>query len=133
MITTEQFNIMEVRNEANKLKGPAADTVKQSVPDDAVELEKDLHRDIFDYCRNKKWIVLHGAMSERTHRTPGEFDFVIIADGGRVFLIECKTRKGKLSHAQLAMKVHAEWLGHKPAVVRSMTEFLEAINNQTGG
>lgn len=94
---------------------------------DAVDRESNLHADIFDECRRRGWIALHGSMSERTHRTPGEFDFVILADKGRAFLVECKARLGKLSPEQLAMKIHAEHLGHKPAVVRSMKEFLEVI------
>jgi hypothetical protein len=28
----------------------------------------------------------------------GEWDFTILADGGRILLIECKTKVGKLIH-----------------------------------
>jgi len=66
-------------------------------------------------------------MSTATHRTLGEPDFVIIADNGRVFFIECKTRVGKLSPAQLAMKHHAEMLGTIIHMVRTMDEFRQVI------
>ena len=106
-------------------KGLHATSSKEDYP----RSESDLHAKIFDECRRRGWIALHGSMSERTHRTPGEFDFVILADCGRIFLVECKTAKGKLSLEQLAMKIHAEHLGHKPAVIRSMGEFMELIAN----
>ena len=87
--------------------------------------EADLHEEIFDECRRRGWIALHGSMAERTCRTLGEPDFVILADGGRVLFVECKSRTGKLSPAQAALKFHAEKLGHTVQVVRSLQEFLE--------
>ena len=90
-----------------------------------VPRESDLHEEIFDECRRRGWIALHGSMAERTCRTLGEPDFVILATGGRVFFVECKSRSGKLSPAQAALKHHAEKLGHAVHVVRSMEEFLE--------
>ena len=85
--------------------------------------EAELHEAIFDECRRRCWIALHGSMAERTCRTLGEPDFVILADGGRVLLVECKSRTGKLSPAQFALKHHAEKLGHTVHVVRSLDEF----------
>ena len=87
--------------------------------------EASLHEEIFAECRRRGWIALHGSMAERTCRTLGEPDFVILADGGRVLLVECKSRTGKLSPAQFALKHHAEKLGHPVHVVRSLQEFLE--------
>ena len=92
-----------------------------------VPREAELHEEIFDECRRRGWIALHGSMAERTCRTLGEPDFVILADGGRVLLVECKSRSGKLSPAQAALKHHAEKLGHTVQVVRSMEEFLERL------
>src|SRR5690349_3979110 len=74
--------------------------------------EARLHEEIFDECRRRGWIALHGSMAERTCRTLGEPDFVILAGGGRVLFVECKSRNGKLSPAQAALKFHAEKLGH---------------------
>ena len=89
--------------------------------------EADLHEEIFDECRRRGWIALHGSMAERTCRTLGEPDFVILAEGGRVLLVECKSRTGKLSPAQAALKHHAWKLGHPVQVVRSMEQFLELL------
>lgn len=98
----------------------------------AVSREAELHEEVFAECRRRGWIALHGSMAERTCRTLGEPDFVILADGGRVLFVECKTRTGKLSPAQAALKFHAEKLGHTVHVVRSMEEFFEVLNRTNG-
>ena len=89
-----------------------------------VSREAELQEQIFDACRQRGWIALHGSMAERSHRTLGEPDFTILADGGRVLFVECKARSGKLSPAQAALKFHAEKLGHTIHIVRSLEEFL---------
>lgn len=91
--------------------------------------ERDLHAQIFDECRRRGWIPLHGSMSERTHRTAGEPDFIIVRDGGVLF-VECKTRTGKLTREQQAMIAHAAKLGHTIHVVRSFQEFLNTTQCQ---
>jgi hypothetical protein len=88
--------------------------------------ESRLHTQILGECRHRGWIALHGAMSERTGRTLGEWDFTIIADG-RVFLIECKSRDGKLRPEQRALIAWAAKLGHTVHVVRSFEQFLEVV------
>lgn len=93
--------------------------------------EASLHEEIFDECRRRGWIALHGSMAERTCRTLGEPDFVILAEGGRVLFVECKSRSGKLSPAQAALKFHAEKLGHAVHVVRSMEEFSVVAKQST--
>ena len=93
----------------------------------AVSREAELHEEVFDECRRRGWIALHGSMAERTCRTLGEPDFVILAGGGRVLFVECKTRTGKLSPAQAALKHHAEKLGHTVHVVRSLDDFLNLL------
>lgn len=92
--------------------------------------ESDLHRDILDACKRRGWIALHGSMAQATARTPGEWDFVILADRGRVFLIECKSATGKLSPEQYAMHHWASNLGHSPAVVRSLEEFEAMVRDR---
>lgn len=89
--------------------------------------ESELHEQIFAECRRRGWIALHGAMSERTHRTAGEPDFILLADEGRTILVECKTRTGKLSVEQSAMISHAAARGHTIHVVRSFEEFLRIL------
>ena len=98
----------------------------------AVGREADLHEAIFAECRRRGWIALHGSMAERTHRTAGEPDFIILGDGGRWLAVECKSRSGKLSPAQLALKHHAEKLGHTIHVVRSLAEFMRLAGGQAG-
>ena len=92
-----------------------------------VARESELHDQIFDECRRRGWIVLHGSMAERTSRTLGEPDFTILTGGGRVLFVECKTKTGKLSPAQAALKFHAEKLGHKVHIVRSLEDFLNLL------
>ena len=89
--------------------------------------EAQLHGQIFEECRQRGWIALHGSMAERTCRTLGEPDFVILTDGGRVLFVECKTRNSKLSVEQAALKHQAERLGHTVHVVRSFQEFLQLL------
>lgn len=91
--------------------------------------EKSLHAEIFDECRRRGWIALHGSMAERTHRTEGEPDFTILADRGRVFLVECKSAHGKLSPAQQAMAAHAVKLDHNIHVIRTRSEFIEIVDH----
>jgi hypothetical protein len=92
-----------------------------------VERESDLHNQIIAHCRLWGWIYFHGSTAHRAMRTIGEPDFTILADGGRIFFLECKTTKGKLSPQQLAMKVWAEKLGHTIHTVRTFKEFLDQI------
>ena len=98
-----------------------------SGPEGSATSEASLHDQIFDYCRQRVWIALHGSMAERSHRTLGEPDFTILADRGRVLFVECKSRTGKLSPAQAALKLHAETLGHTIHLVRSYDEFLTLL------
>ena len=86
--------------------------------------ESTLHGKVFEECRRRGWIALHGSMAHITHRTAGEPDFVILADNGRTIYVECKTAKGKLSIEQQAMAAHANKLGHTIHLVRSIEEFL---------
>ena len=103
----------------------------RKVPDlmaPACDDEGKLHNEIMDECRKRGWIPLHGSMAHRALRTPGEWDFVIIADGGRTFLIECKSKKKKQSTEQKGLHLMASILGHKPHVVRSFEQFLSIVN-----
>lgn len=105
-----------------RLEGKCKQIKAQLPPSKATEA--DLHEKIFDECRRRGWLPLHGAMSERTHRTMGEPDFVILAEGGRVLFVECKSAVGKLSAAQQSLHAWARKLGHTVHVVRTMEEFL---------
>lgn len=94
------------------------------------EKESALHDAIIEHCKMVGWIYFHGSMAHKAMRTPGEPDFTILANRGRVFFIECKTKIGKLSTEQLGLKQWAERLGHTIHVCRSAQEFFEIV---TGG
>jgi hypothetical protein len=89
--------------------------------------ERNFHDHILQECRARQWIALHSRMDQRTGRSLGEPDFIILADAGRVFFIECKSAKGKLSTQQQALHAWAAKLGHKVHVVRTFAEFLEVV------
>jgi hypothetical protein len=110
----------QVRAHEARLRKPAA--ASDHAPDQGPE--SDLHEAIRWECIRRGWLPFHGAMSYRTHRTEGEPDFIILVHG-RVMLVECKTRTGKVSPAQLGVIAHASRLGHTVHVVRSFAEFLE--------
>jgi hypothetical protein len=95
--------------------------------------ESDLHEEILAECRRRQWIAFHGSMAHKTFRTEGEPDFVILAHGGKMFLVEAKTTTGKLSPAQLGIHAWANKLGHEVHVVRSISEFLTLITNGKQG
>ncbi len=88
------------------------------------EPEAALHWAILEHARSRGWIALYGSMAHRTHRTIGEPDFVILADRGRVLLVETKRPGSKLSCEQAALHAWAERLGHAVHVVRTLAEFV---------
>jgi hypothetical protein len=107
----------------------ARQTARHAPPQasEGVTAERDLHDAIGAACRLRNWIYFHGNMATRTHRTVGEPDFTVLADNGRVFFIEAKTRSGKLTLEQLALHKWAEKLGHVIHTVRTMKEFYQII------
>ncbi len=88
------------------------------------EPEAALHRGILEHARSRGWIALHGSMAYQTHRTIGEPDFMILADRGRVLLVEAKRPGSKLSCEQAALHAWAKRLGHTVHVVRTLAEFV---------
>lgn len=89
--------------------------------------ERDLHAQILAHCRSQRWIAFHSAMNHKTYGTLGTPDFIILADKGRVFFIEAKTVKGKLTREQDGLKFWAAQLGTTIHVCRSFKEFLEIV------
>ena len=92
--------------------------------------EKDLHADILSICRGRSWLCVHARMDRASTIGVGCPDFVVFADKGRVFVVEAKSRTGKLTPEQRAWLAWLEKLGHgkKAKVVRSLTEFLEFVS-----
>lgn len=130
--------MVEVDGKAYSLGHPRAKAFKKmmlttpiiksgEVMEPAVEKESDLHNDILDECRKRGWIALHGSMAHLTHRNEGEPDFIVLAENPDVYLIEAKSKTGKLSPAQQAFAAHAKKLGWTVEVVRSMEAFLDTI------
>lgn len=93
----------------------------------AVEIEKDLHDEIEQWCRAHGWVCIHSRTDKHATNAIGTPDFILGADDGRVFWIECKRRGGKCSPAQNAMLAWLLKNKQKAFVVQSMSEFLEAI------
>ena len=89
--------------------------------------EAELHEVVRAECRRRGWICLIGSMAHRTSRTIGEWDATIVADKGRVFFVEMKTAKGKLSTEQAALHAWAQKLGHRVHVIRSLADFLALL------
>jgi hypothetical protein len=112
-IKIEDWNRLKAKQQVKAIKEP--------------ELESMLHAQIIDYCKAKGWICFHGAMHKRAWRNLGEPDFQIYADKGRCFLVEAKTKTGKLRPEQVGMALWAVKLGHKIHCVRSMDDFILAI------
>lgn len=100
-----------------------------SAPSDpGVEREKDLHQAIRDYCASRNWIVFHGSTAHATKRTIGEPDFIILCPNSKFFLIECKSRIGKLTREQQGMAMWASKLQHTIHLIRGYSEFLDLVN-----
>lgn len=59
-----------------------------------------------------------------THRVGGGFPDLVVGFGGKMWLVEVKTEKGKLQKNQL--EFIETWRGPRPVVVRNLEEALEA-------
>jgi len=104
-----------------------ATTDAQSQNVEAVEREFDLHDDIIVECKNRGWKYVHSDPTKPTTCGEGVCDFIIYADGGRMFHVECKSRTGKLTLEQAAFIAWVQKLGHRAFVVKSFSEFLKVI------
>lgn len=89
--------------------------------------EATLHDRIISDCKARRWIYFHGSMAHKAMRTLGEPDFTVLADKGRVFFLEIKSRSGKLSAEQLALKCWAEMLGHPIHTIKTYAEYLGIV------
>lgn len=97
-----------------------------------VEIESELHDDILRYCANKLWYVVHSRMDKETTTQKGVPDFIIFGrrDGEgmpTVWLIEAKSKSGKLKPEQAATKAYLDRNGFTVRVVRSMPEFMAVV------
>lgn len=97
-----------------------------------VELESELQDQIENYCRNKYWPFVRSRMDKATTFTfPGVTDFVIAADGGRVFWIETKSKSGKQTTDQIGFQMLLNRCGHVYHLCRSYGQFLDIVKKET--
>lgn len=89
--------------------------------------EAALHNQILDECARRGWIAVHSRMDRATTTAKGVCDFLIIRDSGKVLLVECKSKTGKLTIEQQGFIAWCYKLQHTVHVVRSFQEFLEII------
>ena len=88
-ITTQQYAEMLARvNRCTVRERPMAE--------DAEPREADLQEKISEECRRRGWIFVRSRMDRRTTTACGTHDYMILGDGGRTWLIEAKSRTGKL-------------------------------------
>ncbi len=92
-----------------------------------VEREKDLHDAILAECRHRGWITIHARMDRPSTLEVGSPDFIILGSRGRVFIIEAKSKTGKLTKAQQILRAWAHKLGHEIVEVRSVAQFMHVI------
>lgn len=105
----------------------SAKALKIETPCDGVEREMALHEDILAECARRGWRVVRSDPSRPTTNGAGVCDFIIYAEGGRMFHVECKSSTGKLSVAQQGFITWLAKLGHRVHVVSQFREFLEVI------
>lgn len=91
-----------------------------------------LHAPIIAECKRRAWKYVHSDPYQKTTNGEGVCDFIIYADGGRMFHIECKALKGKLSIEQQIFICWIEKLGHMAHVITSMPDFFEIVNVPRG-
>lgn len=96
---------------------------------DGVPLEAPLHKAIMDWCDSQwpRWRYVHARMDKRSTTGNGVADFVIFGPYPACFVVECKTRTGKLSEDQMCWIEEMRLLGWVVHVVRSFKEFLTLV------
>lgn len=92
--------------------------------------ESELHNQIEDELKRRRWLYIHSRTDKRTTTAKGVPDFAIFPQfsyRNRPFFVEVKTKTGKLTPEQRAFQVVAELLEYRFVVCRSFGEFLKAI------
>jgi len=102
---------------------------KAEVRADATNDESDLQDVIISESRKRGWWVDYSRMDLPTTRPKGAPDIYIFADRKRLFIVEAKSKTGKLRPEQLGVKLALEKLGHTVNVISSFSQFIELIDN----
>lgn len=99
----------------------------QPPPEPSAGSEAGLHAQIADVCRRRGWIALHARMDRPTTINVGAPDFIVLGQNRdglfQVWLVECKSRRGKLSPAQRAFAAWVAKLGGRVHTIRTLAEF----------
>lgn len=119
MITPMQYAQMLSRTQRNP---------SREAPGGAVALEAPLQDQIEAECRRRGWPFVRTRMDRKTTFTmEGIPDFVIAADGGKTLWVECKRKNAKQTVEQRGFQMMLERIGHGYHLVRSFSEFLDAL------
>ncbi len=98
--------------------------IQTEVP--TIQRESELHNQIAEFCARNGFVAFHGSTAHRTHRTLGEPDFIVVAEG-YVYFVECKRPGQKLRPDQLAIDAALRRNEHALHVVTSLQEFIEVL------
>lgn len=99
-------------------------------PGDSPPLESKLHEQIIEECHRRLWGYIHSRMDRKTTQNKGVCDFVILAEGGHTYYVECKRKGGKLSEDQLIFRAVAARNGHPVHVIETFEEFKQIASPQ---
>jgi len=125
MITPAQEIEMQAR--LARARGDLREVRKTVEGVNALEVEADLQEAIITYCRSKGWFVLYSRMDLPTTLPLGSPDFVIAANDGKTFWIECKRPGEKRKPAQIGVAMMLEKLKANYGLVYSFQQFLEIV------
>ena len=121
-LTLAEFLEMEARVNAGR-KRP-----EKRGESTATESESTLHEQILAACDARLWGYVHSRMDRKTTTRKGVCDFVILADGGRVFFVECKKPKGKFTPEQFQFSAVAARNGHQVHRIETIAEFIKLVS-----
>lgn len=117
-----QFDLEQMQS---RLRLNVPDEKRKRVSGD-VAAESALHDEIIAYCKVRLWPYVHSRMDKKSTTGKGTPDFVIITNRNTVW-VECKGPNTKISPEQRIFIAMAKKLGTTVHVVRSVSEFLEAV------
>jgi hypothetical protein len=86
-----------------------------------------LHVPIIRDLRARGWVYDYNDPTRPTGATRGAPDFKVWAEKGRFFVVECKTKTGKLSKDQIKFKDAIQALGHRYYLARSMSDWRKIV------
>jgi len=124
--TTEWMMSREAR-----MKAANGSSVPSDKPDGVEREVSGLHGPIIEECKRRCWRYIYSDPYRPTTIGEGVCDFIIIADGGRVFYVECKSRNGKLKTSQVIFISWLARLGHTVHVITSMEEFFQIVEGKS--